>query len=160
VAQPAEVRRLGASADRHTPVSAWQDSGVGVLRDFLVRTVVNGLALWLAAVVIPGIVFGKDAEWTGTVKTVVLVAIVFGLVNAVIKPVLKFFTLPLIWLSLGLLTLVINALMLQLTSWLAERLDLAFHVNAFFWDAVLGALVITFVSMVLNVVIPGGGRKR
>jgi len=133
---------------------------MGVLTNLLLKTVVNGLALWLAAIVVPGIVLGQGAEWTATLKTVVLVAIVFGLVNAIIKPVLKLFTLPLIWLSLGLFTLVINALMLQLTSWLAGRLDLAFHVNAFFWDAVLGALVITFVSIVLNVVIPDGGRKR
>lgn len=133
---------------------------MGVLTNFLLKTVVNGLALWLAAIVVPGIVLGRDAEWTGTLKTVVLVAIVFGLVNAVIRPVLTFFTLPLIWLSLGLFTLVINALMLQLTSWLAGKLDLAFHVNAFFWDAVLGALVITFVSVVLHVVIPDGARKR
>ncbi len=133
---------------------------MGVLTNLLLKTVVNGLALWLAAIVVPGIVLGQGAEWTATLKTVVLVAIVFGLVNAIIKPVLKLFTLPLIWLSLGLFTLVINALMLQLTSWLAGRLDLAFHVNAFFWDAVLGALVITFVSIVLHVVIPDGGRKR
>jgi putative membrane protein len=133
---------------------------MGVLRDLLVKTVVNGLALWLAGIVIPGIVFGQDADWAGTLKTVVLVAIVFGLLNAVIKPVLKFFTLPLIWLSLGLFTLVINALMLQLTSWLSGRLGLAFHIDHFFWDAVLGALVITFVSMVLNVVIPDGSRRR
>jgi len=133
---------------------------MGVLTNFLLKTVVNGLALWLAAIVVPGIVLGRDAEWTGTLKTVVLVAVVFGLVNAVIRPVLTFFTLPLIWLTLGLFTLVINALMLQLTSWLAGKLDLAFHVNAFFWDAVLGALVITFVSVVLHVVIPDAARKR
>jgi putative membrane protein len=133
---------------------------MGVVMGFLLKTVVNGLALWLAASVVPGIVFGTAAEWTGTLKTVVLVAIVFGLVNAIIRPILKLFTLPLIWLTLGLFTLVINAVMLQLTSWLAGRLDLAFHVNSFFWDAVLGAIVITLVSMVLHVVVPDGGHKR
>ena len=106
------------------------------------------------AMVVDGIEFGRGAEWTETLKTVVLVALVFGLVNAVVKPILKFFATPLIWLTLGVGLLVINALMLQLTSWLAERLTLAFHVTEFFWDAVIGALIITFVSMVLHAVIP------
>ena len=133
---------------------------MGVLKDFVLKTVVNGLALWLAAFVVTGITFGRGAEWTGTFTTVLLVAIVFGLVNAIIRPVVKLFSLPFILLTLGLFTLVINALMLQLTSWLSGRLGLAFHVDHFFWDAVLGALVITVVSMVLHVLIPDGNRRR
>ena len=124
------------------------------VKNIAIKTLVNGLALWLAAIVVDGIEFGRGAEWTGTLKTVVLVALVFGVVNAVAKPILKFFATPLIWLSLGLFSLVINALMLQLTSWLAEKLSLAFHVQQFFWDAVIGALIVTFVSMVLHAVIP------
>ena len=81
-------------------------------------------------------------------------ALVFGLVNALVKPVLKFFATPLIWLTLGVFTLVINAAMLQLTSWLTGQLGLPFVVDEFFWDAVLGALIITFVSMVLNAILP------
>ena len=124
------------------------------VKNIAIKTLVNGLALWLAAIVVKGIEFGRGAEWTGTLKTVVLVALVFGVVNAVAKPILKFFATPLIWLSLGLFSLVINALMLQLTSWLAEKLSLAFHVQQFFWDAVIGALIVTFVSMVLHAIIP------
>jgi putative membrane protein len=108
----------------------------------------------LAAIVVDGIEFGRGAEWTETLKTVVLVALVFGLVNAVVKPILKFFATPLIWLTLGVGPSSSTRLMLQLTSWLAERLTLAFHVTEFFWDAVIGALIITFVSMVLHAVIP------
>jgi putative membrane protein len=66
--------------------------------------------------------------------------------------------LPFIILTLGLFTLVVNALMLQLTSWFAEQLGLAFHVQEFFWDAVLGSIVITFVSMILNLVLPDGEK--
>ncbi len=124
------------------------------VKNIAIKTLVNGLALWLAAIVVKGVEFGRGAEWTGTLKTVVLVALVFGLVNAVVKPILKALSTPLIWLSLGLFSLIVNALMLQLTSWLADQLGLAFHVQQFFWDAVIGALIVTFVSMVLHAVIP------
>ncbi|MBK6440983.1 MAG: phage holin family protein [Actinomycetales bacterium] len=124
------------------------------MKNIAIKTLVNGLALWLAAIVVKGIEFGRGAEWSGTLKTVLLVALVFGLVNAIVKPILKALATPLIWLTLGLFTLVINALMLQLTSWLADKLTLAFHVQQFFWDAVLGAVIVTFVSMVLHAVIP------
>ena len=127
---------------------------MGLLSRLAVKTAVNGVALWVAGLVVSGIVFNRSTEWTGTIVTIVLVALVFGLVNAVIKPVVKLFSLPLIWLTLGLFTLVVNALMLELTSWLAGNLSLGFHVDRFFWSAVLGAVVVTIVSMVLNVVVP------
>lgn len=120
------------------------------------KTAVNGVALWVAGIVVAGIGFARATEWTGTLVTVVLVALVFGLVNAVIKPLVKLFSLPLIWLSLGLFTLVINAVMLELTAWLASHLGLGFYVDSFFWAAVLGAIVVTIVSMVLNIVVPDG----
>ncbi|WP_295697256.1 phage holin family protein [Lapillicoccus sp.] len=127
---------------------------MGLLSRIAVKTAVNGAALWVAGLVVSGISFNRSTEWTGTVVTIVLVALVFGLVNAVIKPVVKLFSLPLIWLTLGLFTLVVNALMLELTSWLAGNLGLGFHVDSFFWSAVLGAVVVTIVSMVLNIVVP------
>ena len=128
------------------------------LKDFALKTLVNGLALWLAGLVIAGIHFGRGADWTGALKTVVLVALVFGAINALIKPILKVLSTPLIWLTLGLFTLVVNAAMLQLTSWFSQQLGLAFHVDEFWWDAVLGALVITFVSMILNALLPDPKR--
>ena len=85
-------------------------------------------------------------------------AAIFGLVNAFVKPIVKLFSLPFIILTLGLFTLVVNALMLQMTSWLAGALNLDFHVDAFFWDAILGALIITFVSLLLNILLPNGRR--
>ena len=133
---------------------------MGLLRDFLVKTVVNGLALWLTALVVTGIHFGQGSDLWRTIETILLVGLLFGLVNAVIKPVVRLLSFPLIILTLGLFTLVVNALMLLLTSWLSARLGLAFHVDAFFWDAVLGALVVTFVSMLLNVLVPDGQRRR
>ncbi len=118
--------------------------------NFLVKTVINGIALWIAAWVVPGITFGTSSDTWQVVRTVAIVALIFGLVNALVRPVAKLVSLPLIVLTLGLFVFVINALMLQLTSWLAGQVDLAFHVQSFFWDAVLGSLVVTLVSMILG----------
>ena len=87
------------------------------------------------------------------IGTLLLVALVFGLVNFLVKPIVKVLTFPLFILTLGLITLVVNALMLLLTSWLADKLDLSFHVEGF-WTAVLGGLIISIVSWALNVVLP------
>jgi putative membrane protein len=120
-----------------------------MLINFALQTVINAVALWVAAWAIPGITFGGGS--TGQViTTVVVVALIFGIVNALIKPVLKLISLPLIILTLGLFVFIVNALMLQLTSWLSGKFDLAFHVQHFFWDAVFGALIVTFVSMILS----------
>jgi putative membrane protein len=78
---------------------------------------------------------------------------VFGLVNFLVKPVVKVLTFPLFLLTLGLTTLVVNALMLLLTSWVCGKLQLSFHV-AGFWTAVLGGLVVSVVSWALHMVLP------
>ena len=120
-----------------------------MLLNFALQTVINAVALWVAAWAIPGITFGGGS--TGqVVKTVVIVALIFGIVNVFIKPILKLISLPFIILTLGLFVFIVNAVMLELTSWLAGKFDLSFHVEHFFWDAVFGALIITFVSMILS----------
>jgi putative membrane protein len=129
------------------------------MKSIAIKVLVNGAALWVAALVLSGIRFGPDsAPLTRQLVTIGVVAAIFGLVNAFIKPVAKLLSLPFIILTLGLFSLVVNALMLQLTSWLADQLNLAFHVDQFFWDAVLGSIVITFVSMVLNLILPDGEK--
>ena len=85
--------------------------------------------------------------------TLIVVALLFGVVNFIVKPVVKLLTLPLFILTLGLITLVVNALMLMLTSWLAGEFDVSFHVEGF-WTAVLGGLIVSVVSWALNVVLP------
>ena len=120
-----------------------------MLVNFALQTVINAVALWVAAWAIPGITFGGGSS-AQVVKTVVIVALIFGIVNVFVKPLLKLISLPLIILTLGLFVFIVNALMLQLTSWLAGKFDLAFHVEHFFWDAVLGGLIVTFVSMLLS----------
>ncbi|MDN5794818.1 MAG: phage holin family protein [Intrasporangium sp.] len=121
-----------------------------MLVDFAIKTVINGIALWIAAWLVPGIAFGSSPDTWVVVRTVVVVALIFGLINAFVRPVAKILSLPLIILTLGLFVFVVNALMLELTSWVAEQFSLPFHVDEFFWDAILGSLVITFVSMVLS----------
>ena len=115
---------------------------------FLVRLVVNALALAAAAWLFDGISVG-GADDGDRVLTLLIVALIFGLVNAFVAPVIKLVSLPFIILTLGLLLLVINALMLLLTSRLAEAFDLDFTVDGF-WAAVLGSIVISIVGAVLN----------
>ena len=121
-----------------------------MLMNFVIRTIINGVALWIAAFLIDGIEFGQGASTWETVTTVLLVALVFGVLNTFVRPIAKLLSLPFIILTLGLFVFIVNALMLWLTSWLSGKLGLAFHVQEFFWDAVLGSLVITFVSMILG----------
>lgn len=122
------------------------------MMNFLVKTIANAGALWVAVWLLQDITLTGDSTGENA-WTLVLVALLFGLVNFVVKPVVKLLTLPLFILTLGLITLVINALMLLLTSWLADRLDLGFHVDGF-WTAVLGALIISIVSWALHLVLP------
>jgi putative membrane protein len=122
--------------------------------NFLVKTIANAGALAVAVWLLDKITLTGDS--TGKeVATLLLVALVFGLVNAVVKPLVQVLTLPLFIVTLGLFTLVVNALMLLLTSWLADVLDLSFHVEGF-WTAVLGGLIISIVSWALSLVLPDG----
>lgn len=125
-----------------------------MITGFVVRTIINGIALWVAAWLVDGIEFGSSTDTWETVKVVGLVALIFGLLNAFVRPILKLLSMPFIILTLGLFVFIVNAAMLMLTSWISGKLDLAFHVDQFFWDAVLGALIITVVSMVLSVFDP------
>ncbi|MBM4464472.1 MAG: phage holin family protein [Chloroflexi bacterium] len=116
------------------------------MRKLLLRWLINGVALYVAAELVKGInVIGGWQAWA-------VMALIFGLVNALIRPILKLLTCPLIILTLGLFTLVINALMLQLASWLGRQLGLGFYV-AGFWPAFWGALVISVVSFALTMLI-------
>jgi putative membrane protein len=123
---------------------------------FLIKVLVNGVALWIASVLLGGIEFGSEGDTTTQVVTIGAVALIFGILNAVIKPILMVLSLPLLVLTLGLFTFIVNAVMLWLTSWLSDSFGLDFTVEGFFWDAVLGALVITLVSLILNAVLPDG----
>ena len=113
---------------------------------FLIRLLVNAAALWVATRVVTGVTY------TGALLPFIGVALVFGIVNAIIRPILKFLTFPLFIVTFGLFAFVLNGLMLWLTSSLSAGLGLGFHVSGFrpaFW----GALVVTVVSTVLGILI-------
>ena len=113
---------------------------------FLIRLLVNAGALWAAVAVVPGVTYaGGWLPFFG-------VALVFGFVNAFIRPLAKLLTFPLILLTLGIFSLIINGLMLWLTSALSGALDLGFHVRGF-WSAFFGALVVSIVSTLLSMMI-------
>ena len=112
--------------------------------NFLVRVVVNALALGAAAWLLEGISVTGDRT-SEQALTLLAVGVIFGIVNAFIAPVIKLLSLPFIILTLGLLLLVINALMLLLTTWLAEIFDLGWEVDGF-GSALVGSIIITVVS--------------
>jgi putative membrane protein len=119
---------------------------------FLIWVTVNALALAVATALLDGISLTGDTR-QDQVVTLVLVALIFGVINAVVAPVVKLLSLPFIILTLGLLIFVINACMLLLTGWLAQAFGLEFEVDGF-WTAVLGAIIITIATWVLELVLP------
>ncbi|MGE5242723.1 MAG: phage holin family protein [Betaproteobacteria bacterium] len=113
---------------------------------FIVRLLVNAAALWVATRLVPGVTF--SGGWVPFLG----VALVFGVVNAFIRPVAKILTLPFILLTLGLFSFVVNGLMLWLTSGLSDALGLGFHVSGF-WAAFFGALVVSIASTMLSLMV-------
>lgn len=110
---------------------------------FLLRWAINTLALFVAVWLVPGI--RLESDWL----SLVWLGLIFGLVNAIVRPVLKLLTCPLILLTLGLFTLVINALMLWLTAAVGNLFGIELVIEGF-WAAFLGALVISLVSVLLS----------
>lgn len=119
------------------------------MQNLIIRIFVNAVALWISARMVAGI------DLTGEFWPILGVAAVFGLVNALIKPIALLLSLPFLLLTLGLFTLVINALMLMLTAALLDALRIAG-----FWEAFLGAIVISIVSFLFSIVLPEPARAR
>ena len=117
------------------------------MRSLLLHWAFNAAALWVAAHFIVGL------DFSGGPVRLFLVAAVFGVVNSLLRPLLTVLTCPLIILTLGLFTLVINAVMLLVTGWLSQRWDLGFSVTGF-WPAFWGGLVVGIVSFVLSMIFP------
>ena len=116
------------------------------MRRLLLRWLINAAALFVAEYFVEGIT--AEGGW----EVLLVVALIFGLLNAIIRPLLRLLTCPVVALTLGLFTLVINALMLLLTAWVALQLNVGFHVAGFvpaFW----GGLVVTIVSVVLSILV-------
>jgi putative membrane protein len=117
----------------------------------IVKILIVAGALWAATRLIPGITVSGDTT-TKTVATLLAVALIFGVVNAVLKPIIKTLGCAFYVLTLGLFALVVNALLLLLTSWIAEQVDLPFHVDGF-WAAFWGALLVGLITWVLDMLL-------
>ncbi|MDD9207766.1 phage holin family protein [Georgenia sp. 10Sc9-8] len=123
----------------------------------LIRLVVNGLAIWLTTLLIDGIELTATGDTAQELLVLAVVTLIFTLVNMVVRPVVKLLSLPLYILTLGLFSLVVNALMLMLTGWLTQFTDYGLLVDGF-WNAVLGGLIIALASWLLHLLIPGEHR--
>ena len=120
----------------------------------IVRIAVTGAAFWVASWLLSGIQIGTSQDSvTDRLLTLGVIAVIFGVVNAVLKPVIKVLGCGFYILTLGLFSLVVNAALFMLVAWTAERFDLVFGVDHFGW-AVLGSLVVTVTSWVLNLILP------
>ncbi|WP_406635298.1 phage holin family protein [Pseudarthrobacter quantipunctorum] len=132
------------------------------MRSFIGRVLINGLALWVASWVLPGLDISTSAttdavaqtgisqgtDVAGTALAYVFIGLIFGLVNAFIRPLVSLLSLPITILTLGLFTIVISAAMLYLTSWISSFTPVHFTIDSFFWTAVLAAIIITLISLV------------
>lgn len=127
----------------------------------VIRVVINAAALWVASWVLPGMHIASDsivgaevggsAETANTINTILaylFIGLIFGVVNALVKPIVKMLSLPVTILTLGLFTIVINAAMLWLTAWVSTFTPVQFSIDDFFWTAILAALIISIISMV------------
>ncbi|MEV6631414.1 phage holin family protein [Actinoplanes sp. NPDC051470] len=124
----------------------------------LIRLVITAVSLWLATVLISGIELTTDSL-PGKVGTLIAVAVIFGLVNGILRPIIKAIGCGFYVLTLGLIAIVVNGLLFLLTSWIAGQFDLPFHVDSFWPSAVLGALLVGVVSWLLNALVPDGGDR-
>jgi putative membrane protein len=142
------------------------------MRSFIVRVIINGLALGIASWLLPGLDISTSAttaavgnsgvtqgtDTIGIVLAYLFIGLIFGVVNALVKPIVSLLSLPLTILTLGLFTIVINAAMLYLTSWLSSYTPVHFTIDSFFWTAVLAAIIITVVSLLAGR-LAGAGRR-
>ncbi|GII76563.1 hypothetical protein Sru01_15450 [Sphaerisporangium rufum] len=117
----------------------------------IVKILVVAAALWAATQLIPGISVSGGTT-AATAGTLIAVALIFGVVNAVLKPIIKTFGCAFYVLTLGLFALVVNALLLLLTSWIAGQVDLPFHVSGF-WAAFWGAILVGLISWILDMLL-------
>jgi putative membrane protein len=126
---------------------------------FLLRVALTGFALWIVTLVVSGIDFVGGDTAMQRVGIILFVALIFGLVNAIIKPIVQIISFPLYILTLGLIHIVINALMLSITSWITEHTThWGLYIDDFWWTAIWAAIVLSVVSWVLSLIV--GDTKR
>ena len=125
---------------------------------WLFRLLANATALAVATFLLSGITLTASST-RDKIIALLIVAFIFGVLNAVVKPIFKFVTAPAVLLTLGLFLIVINGCMLLLTSWVAGKVDLGWHVDGFL-TALAGALIVSIVSFMLNAFVPDRDERR
>ena len=129
------------------------------MSQFLLRAAFTGVALWVVTKVVTGIEFVGGDTTLQRVGIIFVVALIFGVVNAVIKPIVQLISIPLYVLTLGLIHVVINALMLWITSRITENTThWGLYIEDFWWTAIWAAIVLSIVSWVLSLVLPDRAR--
>lgn len=123
----------------------------------LIKLVVTAAAVWVATLLIPGIHLHTHST-AGKVGTLVVVALIFGIINAVLKPIAKVVGCLAYAATFGLIAIVVNGLLFWLTSWVADKLSVPFHIDGFV-PAVLGALIVGIVSWVLSLILDRDGDE-
>jgi len=122
---------------------------------FILRLAINAIALYLAVLILPGI------DLRGSLVSILWLALIFGLVNALFRPLLKFLTCGLIMLTLGLFTLVINTFLFWLTSVIGQSFGIGLLINdPIWWNAFLGGLVVSVVSVIMTLILKDELRGR
>ena len=118
---------------------------------FFGRAAVTGLALWVVTLVLPGVNFVGGSTTLQKVGIVLVVAVIFGLVNAIIKPLVQVLSIPLYILTLGLFHVVINALMLWITAWITEHTThWGLQINHFWWTAIWAAILLSIIGWIFS----------
>ncbi|MBO0865183.1 MAG: phage holin family protein [Mycobacterium sp.] len=121
---------------------------------FLLRAAFTGFALWVVTLIVPGLRFVGGDTKLERLGIIFVVAVIFGLVNAFIKPIVQILSIPLYILTLGLIHIVINAFMLWLTAWITRHTThWGLHIDHFWWTAIWAAIVLSIVSWVLSLVV-------
>jgi putative membrane protein len=120
---------------------------------YLIRLAISAVALWITTLLISGVAVTTDST-AKKIGTLLAVAAIFGIINAIIRPIVKTVGCAFYVLTLGLIAIVVNGLLFLLTSWIADKIGLPFHVDNFWPSAVLGALIVGIVSWILNMVVP------
>lgn len=120
---------------------------------FLVKLIINALALWLTTLIVTGIAVKPWApDTTATVLTFLLVAFIFGLVNGIVGTVIRVVAFPLYILTLGLIALIVNALLLFIVAWISGAIGFGLTISGF-WAGVWGALVLAIISWLLGLIL-------
>jgi len=120
---------------------------------FLLRLIINAIALWLTTLIVSGVTVRPYApDTTALVLTYLLIALIFGVVNAIVGTVIRIVAFPLYILTLGLISLVVNAFLLFIVSWISDALGFGLHIDGF-WSGILGALVLGIIAWLLGLIV-------